>query len=378
MPNFVNPSRLLDVGVKPVSFDEYQQEAQKQGLAQALAQAQIMAQQAAVKKAMQPEKLDIEDLGKQAFVKAATGQPITAEEGAALQYLDSKSQNYSFNPVTGNLEQKPSLLDRAGVGAQVTPPPRNVSPAQARSMPTMSNNLVQAGTPEGDAAMVELFGGKSKDATPQDNYDAAMQAELAKAAGNPKMQQEIKLKYVTTPEQIFTRENTLRDEFTNTTKDFRTIQDAYSKISSTSDSAAGDLSLLYQYNKLLDPGSVVRESEFATVASSGSLGQRLQGAAQRLLSGERLTPEQRQAFKEEAGRIYESQNQSYDRVKGIYKGLAERNRVNPQNVITDYAQPKQPIITAAPRNASDRKAGAVYSTPSGNLKWTGTGWIPAN
>lgn len=29
----------------------------------------------------------------------------------------------------------------------------------------------------------------------------------------------------------------------------------------------------------------------------------------------------------------------------------------------------------APMNAADRQAGAVYSTPKGNLRWTGTGWV---
>jgi hypothetical protein len=32
----------------------------------------------------------------------------------------------------------------------------------------------------------------------------------------------------------------------------------------------------------------------------------------------------------------------------------------------------------APRDAKSRKAGAVYQTPKGPMKWTGTGWLPAN
>jgi hypothetical protein len=35
-------------------------------------------------------------------------------------------------------------------------------------------------------------------------------------------------------------------------------------------------------------------------------------------------------------------------------------------------------IEAAPLDAKQRKAGAVYQTPKGAMKWTGTGWLPAN
>lgn len=41
------------------------------------------------------------------------------------------------------------------------------------------------------------------------------------------------------------------------------------------------------------------------------------------------------------------------------------------------AQP-QPKIEAAPKEATQRKPGTVYQTPKGPLKWTGTGWLPAN
>lgn len=143
-------------------------------------------------------------------------------------------------------------------------------------------------------------------------------------------------------QQPFKRENALRDEVNSLTKDFRNVTDAYTKIGSTSDSAAGDLSLLYQYNKLLDPGSVVRESEFATVAASGSLGERLQGAAQRVVSGERLTPDQRKAFKDEAQSIYKAHQQGYDRIKQNYTGIATGYGLDPKNVIVDYALPAEP------------------------------------
>ena len=135
------------------------------------------------------------------------------------------------------------------------------------------------------------------------------------------------------------QENTLRDEYNSLTKDFRTVQDAHSKIKSVANTGAGDMSLLYSYVKLLDPGSVVRESEFATAAASGSFGERIQGMAQRVLSGQRLPPDLRTDFIREADSIYTSQKSGADRLENQYRDIAKRNNLNPENIIVNYASP---------------------------------------
>lgn len=140
------------------------------------------------------------------------------------------------------------------------------------------------------------------------------------------------------PETVFKNENTLRDEFNTISKDFRTVQDAYSKIKQTSDSGAGDMSMLYAYVKLLDPGSVVRESEFATAAASGSFGEQVQGAAKSILAGGRLPPSQRTEFLNEAERLYQGQKLGYDRISNVYTDIAKRKGLDPQNIITNYAE----------------------------------------
>lgn len=154
----------------------------------------------------------------------------------------------------------------------------------------------------------------------------------------------------------FKRENTIRDEFNTLTKDFRTVQDAFSKIQQTTDSGAGDMSMLYAYVKLLDPGSVVRESEFSTAAASGSYGERIQGAVKGILTGGRLPPSQRKEFMNEASRIYAGQKLGYDRTKQTYSDIANRYGLDPKNVITDY--------TAA-ANGTTEEPGTLIGTSGG-------------
>jgi len=149
------------------------------------------------------------------------------------------------------------------------------------------------------------------------------------------------------PGKDFERANKLRDEFNTLTKDFRTVQDAYQKIQSTSDTGAGDMSLLYSYVKLLDPGSVVRESEFATAAASGSFGEQVQGAVQRVLSGERLPPTLRAAFKNEATNIYGAQRKGFENISRTYGDLAGKYGIPVDQVVYDYSA-SQPAAPAAP------------------------------
>jgi len=133
--------------------------------------------------------------------------------------------------------------------------------------------------------------------------------------------------------QQFSNENTLRDEFLQQTSDFRTIRSAYNKIMSTADNGAGDMSLLYQYVKLLDPGSVVRESEFATAAASGSFGEQIQGAVQKLQSGARLASTLRDSFRAEAKNIYEQSLSSAQQTEQQYRNLAKDYGLDPNRVI---------------------------------------------
>ena len=73
-------------------------------------------------------------------------------------------------------------------------------------------------------------------------------------------------------------------------KAFGDVQSAYGKVSEAAkgNSPASDLSMLYSYAKLLDPGSVVRESEFQTMAQTGAFGDKVAAAVKKLAVGERL------------------------------------------------------------------------------------------
>lgn len=154
------------------------------------------------------------------------------------------------------------------------------------------------------------------------------------------------------PKERFTRATKLRGEYTKLSKDFVTARDAYGRVlaSARDPSAAGDMALIFNYMKVLDPGSVVRESEFATAAATGSFGERIQAAVGRLMTGARLSDEMRADFVNRSGMLYEEQKRLYGGTKDQYTGLAKRFLIDPADVVFDLEGGFDPVIPkTAPR-----------------------------
>lgn len=131
-----------------------------------------------------------------------------------------------------------------------------------------------------------------------------------------------------------------RKEFTGLApvKSFAEQTSAYGRIiASVEDpSPAGDLALIFNYMKVLDPGSTVREGEFATAEQAGGVDQRVRGLYNRVVSGERLTPEQRADFAGRATRLYENAEQQYRSLADQYASFARAAGLPVEQVIPDF------------------------------------------
>ncbi len=92
----------------------------------------------------------------------------------------------------------------------------------------------------------------------------------------------------------------------------------------------GDLALVFNFMKLLDPGSVVRESEFRAAASAGAFGEKMKNLIDKPLSGALFTPEVRADFVEKAENFLEGRgdfyNQLYEQRKEIAFGEGFREK----------------------------------------------------
>lgn len=169
--------------------------------------------------------------------------------------------------------------------------------------------------------------------------------------------------------EAFDREKSLRGEFNTKTKGFGGINDAYGRMlaSGKNPSAAGDMALIFNYMKMLDPGSTVREGEFATAQNTGGLESKVVALYNSIISGKRLSQTQRDDFMGRAGMLYNTALDSYGKRAETYKGLSGQYQVDPSRVVIDrqmherYAQPEQqqakqpPLKTEIPKNPTGRQ-----------------------
>jgi len=161
---------------------------------------------------------------------------------------------------------------------------------------------------------------------------AVQQYELNKAAKGAARQTTV----VNPALDPFKNEKALRDEFRGNAVvknademagAFRLIDTAYKN-----PSPANDLAMATKYMKVLDPTSVVRESELALAMGAVGLLDKVYNYANLVASGQKLTPTQRKDFYDSAKAINEEFQKGKSGVASQYKGIAQQYKLSPQNV----------------------------------------------
>lgn len=101
---------------------------------------------------------------------------------------------------------------------------------------------------------------------------------------------------------------------------------------------AGDLALIYAFNKILDYGSAVKEAEFANAQAAGSMAQKAEAAIGQVKGGTRLTKEQRADFVAQAKNVAMAGRSLYGKAVQRYQALAEKQGLAPEDVAQDVGE----------------------------------------
>lgn len=159
--------------------------------------------------------------------------------------------------------------------------------------------------------------------------------------------------------QNFDQESDLRKEFTNLSKPFILQRDAFNRIeqSAKNPSAAGDLALIFNYMKILDPGSTVREGEFATAQNAAGVPERIRAQYKKVFSGERLTEKQRNDFVERSKKLFAAANNNQNKLESEFKKLSKQNDLNSRNVIVDFRSLKTDFNSVEEAEAANLPVG---------------------
>ena len=134
----------------------------------------------------------------------------------------------------------------------------------------------------------------------------------------------------------FKNEESLRKEFTANpvVKNAAEMGGAFRLIDTAfkNPSPANDLAMATKYMKILDPTSVVRESELALAMGAVGILDKVYNYAQMVSSGQKLTPTQRKDFYDSAKAINDKFQEGAAAIAAQYKGIASQYGLKPENV----------------------------------------------
>ena len=171
---------------------------------------------------------------------------------------------------------------------------------------TLVNRSIQAGFLEAPAAQQFISGG-----------DVSNEGQVFVQTGaGPVAQDVVGFKAKDTTKDIDPQKqiNVLRGDVKDIGKSFRLVEESFNRIKKVGGkgTAASDMSLIFNFMKMLDPGSTVREGEFASAEAATGVPGRVVNLYNRALEGTRLGPAQRKDFIDQATGLFGAQQDATD------------------------------------------------------------------
>jgi hypothetical protein len=143
-------------------------------------------------------------------------------------------------------------------------------------------------------------------------------------------------------------EGKLRKEYSDQTKSYQDVKSAYGRVLAAEPTATGSIAKIFSYMKMLDPGSVVREGEYATAQNATGVPQRFINMYNKALSGDGLSVTQRQEIDSQAKKLYTQTRTQESAVRKGVERIAKGYGLDPQNIFYEAVESTPVAPTVAP------------------------------
>lgn len=142
---------------------------------------------------------------------------------------------------------------------------------------------------------------------------------------------------VKTPMAAFSDENNLGKRYMSDSAGYLNRGEHLSNlfVGAQANNAAGDLAMIFSYMKMLDPTSVVREGEQASAQNAAGVPDRIRNLYNNLLTGERLSMNQRREFLGVARDMFAKEVGPQNERKKTFAASARDRGMNPAYVVQD-------------------------------------------
>jgi hypothetical protein len=299
--------------------------------------------------------------------EAAAPAPMQPLTGESVSIMEAAPAPTAANPLANLSQQQRALIGGLGreKGTQYLleamkpeATPENIKTLRALGLPVTLAGLRQLDKPEPSPAESRLL----KEAGMPVTLENIMQLRRSGATNvNVKVPVDM-----TSGQKGFENEMSLGKAFKAEPiyKDYSDMQSAFGQVVSSLSAGTpiGDVAGATKIMKLLDPGSVVRESELAIAMAASGRMDRLQNYFSNMLSGEKLTPTQRDDFKALANELYAAAGDAYNKKRNEYRGFGEA--YNFKNLDTALGAPANIPSVMRTRPGASPSGGGGAARPS--------------
>jgi hypothetical protein len=254
--------------------------------------------------------------------------PATAMPGTA-PLDESGPKDYSvLEPTPQQARQQGQDSERRRIIAGLSPRGRQASEMSDVGVPAAVIANEMSDPAAEDARAIRLAGGMAE-------VREAANARHRAPAAPPRTE--------LTPGQAFSATRQLRNDFVRETAAARTVTQQLGLMKSSlaaaekGDMAAGSQGVLVTFQKILDPNSVVRESEYARSASGQALLSRIEGAAAKLTQGGAGIPlSELRAFVSLGEQFVKNQSVAANEAKEQIDAIAQEFGLNPDRITREF------------------------------------------
>jgi hypothetical protein len=240
--------------------------------------------------------------------------PMSTDVGSQLEMLSrpefggAMAEPETLSALRGNLPTA-SVVDPAAANRAALDFLRQTDPAKFIELTTPKAEATPSAIKEYQFAQGQGYQGSFQEFQLAQKAAVAPKVTVDMTGGQKGFDNEMSLKKSFAAEPVY--------------KAYGEMQSAYGQINDSLKAAspAGDLAAATKFMKLLDPGSVVRESELGmAMAASGAL-DRATNYAQLRISGEKLTPTQREDFAKLSRELFSTATTAYNTKRGEFEQM---------------------------------------------------------
>ena len=283
-------------------------------------------------------------------------QALLANQAARDDLLRRKRRVDAEQELRGLLSDQTTVQDPSTTFAL-----SGLDSVQFANIPGRRHSIPTAQTPQGQQRVLGLLGDIAPQAVAEgllsrslptqppkfstDTGKLFQDLELAEQQGNFKAARALRdeIERGTSPTAKFGDIRSARNDVIRNSQDFVDARAGFERVESgfSASNAVGDLAGIFGFMKVLDPGSTVREGEFSNAENAGGVPDRIRAAYNRLLTGERLTPEQRVQFRTQARSQFSNVTKSQNRLIDDARKFAERNGLRISDVVPEFVIPTE-------------------------------------